>query len=285
MGQELSGKVAIVTGGASGIGLAMVERFVEEGAKVVLVDINVAAGQEIAARLGRNAAFQRADVSKRDEIQAAVDFAVSHFGGLHVMCNNAGFPGTAIPRFLDDDLQQYERILAVNLLGTAHGSQSAARHMSKNGGGSIINTASIAGIHPGFSYLFYRASKAAVINFTKSIAIDLAEYNIRVNAIAPGNIKTPILDYREPGMTEDQVRRVRAELDKIMTDYQPLKTQGRPNDVAEVALFLAGDRSRQITGILLPVDGGITAGDPVNHSREVLESRARLLESFKAERR
>jgi len=277
MGQDLSGKVAIVTGGASGIGRAMAELFVAEGAKVLIVDINAALGAEVAAKLGADAAFHKADVSKREEIQAAVDAAVSRFGGLHVMCNNAGFPGRGIPRFLDDDLQEYERILAINFLGTVYGSQSAAGHMAKHGGGSIINTASIAGILPGFGFTAYRASKAALINFSKSIAIDLAEYGIRVNAIAPGSIKTPITDFRQPGMTEEQFLRVRAEGDRIMMSYQPLRTQGRPEDVAQAALFLASDRARQVTGILMPVDGGITAGDSVNHTANTIAARERIL--------
>jgi NAD(P)-dependent dehydrogenase (short-subunit alcohol dehydrogenase family) len=285
MGQELAGKVAIVTGGASGIGRAMAELFVAEGAQVVVADIDVALGEEVVAQLGEGAAFRRTDVADRDQVEATVALAVARFGGLHVMCNNAGLPGRPIERFFDEDLQEWERIFAINVMGTTYGCQAAARHMAKAGGGSIINTASIAGVMPGFAYVGYRASKAAVINLTKSIAIDLAEYGIRVNALAPGAIKTPILDYREPGMTDEDTVRVRAVMDTAMMAYQPLKTQGRPSDVAEAALFLASDRSRQITGILLPVEGGITAGDPVNRSALIREGRERVLAEIRAERR
>jgi NAD(P)-dependent dehydrogenase (short-subunit alcohol dehydrogenase family) len=277
MAQDLAGKVAIVTGGASGIGRAMAELFVSQGAKVLIADINEEQGAQVAAALGSSAGFRRADVSKRDQVQDAVDFAVARFGGLHVMCNNAGFPGRPIARFLDDDLQEYERILAINFMGVVHGSHCAGRHMAKNGGGSIINTASIAGVMPGFAFICYRASKAAIINFTKSTAIDLAEYGIRVNALAPGSIKTPATDYRKPGMSEEAFRRIRAESDRMMMSYKPLKTQGLPEDVAQAALFLASDRARQITGILMPVDGGISAGDTVNHAGELMAAHERIL--------
>ena len=134
MAEDLAGKVAIVTGAASGIGRAMVELFVSEGAKVLVADINEEQGAAVAAELGANAAFRRTDVSKQEQVQAAVDFAVRRFGGLHVMCNNAGFPGRPVTRFLDDDLQEYERIVAVNYMGTVYGSHCAGHHMAKHGG-------------------------------------------------------------------------------------------------------------------------------------------------------
>lgn len=285
MAQDLAGKVALVTGGASGLGRAMAELFVSEGAKVVIADINAEQGAAVAGQLGPRARFQKADVSKQDQVQTAVDAAVQHFGGLHVMCNNAGLPGRPFARFLEDDLQEYERILAINFMGVVYGSHCAGRHMAKNGGGSIINTASIAGVMPGFAFTCYRASKAAIINFSKSIAIDLAEYGIRVNALAPGSIKTPATDYRKPGMSEETFRRIRAESDRMMMSYKPLKTQGLPEDVAQAALFLASDRSRQITGILMPIDGGISAGDPVNHAGELMAAHERILKESNAERR
>ena len=283
MPQELAGKVAIVTGAASGIGRAMAELFVSEGAKVLIADINEEQGAAVAAELGSNAAFRRTDVSRQEHVQAAVDFAVQRFGGLHVMCNNAGFPGRPVVRFLDDDLQEYERILAINYMSTVYGSHCAGRHMAKNGGGSIVNTASIAGVMPGFAFICYRASKAAIINFTKSTAIDLAEYGIRVNALAPGSIKTPATDYRKPGMSDEAFRRIRAESDRVMMSYKPLKTQGLPVDVAQAALFLASDRARQITGILMPIDGGISAGDTVNHAGELMAAHEQILRQLNAD--
>ena len=188
---ELADKVAIVTGGAGGLGRATVELFVAEGARVVIADTDVEGGEALAAELGDAAAFKATDVADADQVQALVDFAVAHFGGLHIMFNNAGISGSQ-RRFLDDDLRDFERVMGVNLFGSMVGSQRAARHMAEHGGGSIINTTSIAGINAGRGLMAYRASKAALIQFTKSIAIDLAEHNIRVNCIAPAHIATSI---------------------------------------------------------------------------------------------
>jgi NAD(P)-dependent dehydrogenase (short-subunit alcohol dehydrogenase family) len=160
--QELSGKVAIVTGGASGIGRATVELFVAEGAKVVVADVDVERGEALAAELGGGAIFRKTNVADQAEVQALVDAAVAEFGGLHIMFNNAGImPPTAL-RFLDLDFGDFRKVMEVNLLGVMMGSQFAARHMAKNGGGSIINTSSIAGIVAGYGFWDYRASKAAV---------------------------------------------------------------------------------------------------------------------------
>ena len=190
MAEELSGKVAIITGAAAGIGLATAELFVEEGAEVVVADVNPA-GEEVAARLGGSAAFKQTDVSDADQVQDLVDFAVSRFGGLHVMCNNAGIPAS-FRRFIDDDLRDFQRVMAVDLYGVMIGSQRAARHMAHHGGGSIINTTSTAAISQGLGVTTNRAAKAAVIHFSRSIALDLAEFGIRVNCVAPGNIATSI---------------------------------------------------------------------------------------------
>jgi NAD(P)-dependent dehydrogenase (short-subunit alcohol dehydrogenase family) len=247
MGRELSGKVAIVTGGASGIGRATAELFAEEGARVVVADVDAAGGEQLAAKLGAAAAFQRTDVSDADQVQALVDFAVARFGGLHVMFNNAGISDGAFGSFLDDDLKNFARVMAVNVLGVMLGSQRAARHMAKHGGGSIINTSSTAAVKAGGGVMTYRASKAAVLQLSKSLAIDLARHGIRVNCILPGHIPTGLTRY-------DMAAMIRAN--------QPLQRQGMPIDVANAALYLASERSAQVTGIALPVDGGTTAGSP-----------------------
>src|SRR6185369_11827913 len=148
MGQELSGRVAIVTGGATGLGRATVERFVEEGARVVIADVDAARGEDLATQLGAAAAFKRTDVAVADEVQALVDFAVARFGGLHVVFNNAGI-AEPIGGFLDATLENFERMMAVNLFGVMVCTQRAARHMAKHGGGSIINNSSIGGISAG----------------------------------------------------------------------------------------------------------------------------------------
>jgi NAD(P)-dependent dehydrogenase (short-subunit alcohol dehydrogenase family) len=277
MAGELSGKVAIVTGGAGGIGQAAVELFVAEGARVVFGDINAERGGELEGRLGKSAVFRRTDTSARAEVEALVDFAVSHFGGLHVMFNNAGISGAMHDRFLDDDLADFQRVIGVNLFGMMVGMQAAGRHMARNGGGSIVNNASIAGVLPGHALMSYRASKAAVIMLSRSIAIDFAEYNIRVNCLTPGHIRTDLTAFKQPGMSDEDVERVKRAVSPALDANQPLKRHGRPIDVAQAALFLASDRAAQITGTVLPVDGGITAGDPVNHLKQINEARARAL--------
>ena len=277
MAQELKDKVAIITGGASGIGRATVELFVREGARVIFADVDAKKGEELAAQLGSATRFKRADVANADEVRALVDFAVSEFGGLHVMFNNAGISGAMHDRFLDDDLKDFQRVIGINLFGAMVGSQAAARHMSKHGGGVIINNASIAGVLPGHALMSYRTSKAALIHFSKSIAIDFAEYNIRVNCLVPGHIRTPLTSFGEPGMGPEVAERVKKAVSPVFDSNQPLKRHGRPEDVAEVALFLASDRSAQVTGVALPVDGGITAGDPVNHLKEIMQARAKAI--------
>lgn len=257
MGQELAGKVAIVTGGAGGLGRATVELFVEEGARVVIADVDTEGSKALATELGPAVAFQRTDVVDADEIQRAVDFAVGELGGLHIMVNNAGIGGSH-KRFLDDDFEDFERTMAVNIFGVMVGCQRAARHMVEHGGGVITNITSIGGINAGPGVMAYRASKAAVIHLSRSIAIELARQGIRVNCIAPAHIPTAM------NATFDQ--------EAIVQAMQPLPRLGSPRDVAEAVLYLSSDRAAQVTGIVLPIDGGTTAGPP---PRPMKEFRAR----------
>jgi len=283
MASELSGKVAIITGGANGLGRGTVELFVEEGAQVVIADVDETRGTELAARLGRSVRFKRADVSKREQVQALVDFAVAEFGGLHAMFNNAGVSDLAYGRLLDDEFPQFERVMSVDVLGVMLGTQIAARHMAKNGGGSIINTSSIAGIKSGHGFPIYRAAKAGVVNFTRSAAIELGEYLIRVDCICPGNIPTGMGTYAAPapGMTPADVERVQSSIRRVRMARQPLKRQAQPSDIAHAALFLASDRSQQITGQVLAVDGGATAGDARSQIQEIMEARAEAMRGVK----
>jgi NAD(P)-dependent dehydrogenase (short-subunit alcohol dehydrogenase family) len=244
---ELAGKIAIVTGGATGLGRGIVEGCAAEGAQVVIADVDVERGETLAEELGEQVAFCATDVSDADAVQAAVDFAVERFGGLHVMVNNAGI-GSASRRFLDDDFRDFDRVMAVNVLGVLLGSQRAARHMAEHGGGAIVNITSIAGINAGAGLMPYRASKGAVIQVSRSMAVDLAELGVRVNCIAPAHIATEINAHYDVG--------------EIIRRMQPLPRAGRPDDVADAVVFLASDRSAQITGVVLPVDGGTTAGPP-----------------------
>ena len=262
MVDELAGKVAIVTGGASGIGRGTVERFLAEGARVVIADIDEDRGLALAAELGADALFQRTDVSDPEQIGALVATAVEKFGGLHVMVNNAGVSSTMHSRFLDDDLSDFHRVMAVNVLGVMAGTRDAARHMAAHGGGSIVNMTSIGGIQAGGGVMTYRASKAAVIQFTKSAAIELAYYEIRVNAIAPGNIPTPLLATTVK-MDPEEHERYEAAIRETMRADRPLKREGTPADIAEAALYFASDRSRYVTGTVLPVDGGTVAGKAI----------------------
>ena len=260
MVNELAGKVAIVTGGASGIGRGIAERFVAEGARVVIADVEQDSGEALAATLGPDALFQRTDVSDPEQVGALVATAVEKFAGLHVMVNNAGVSGTMHRRFLDDDLDDFHRVMAVNVLGVMVGTRDAARHMATSGGGSIINLTSIGGIQAGGGVMIYRASKAAVIQFTKSAAIELAYREIRVNAIAPGNIPTPLVAKSAGNIDQQEIERYEAAIRETMRADRPLKREGTPGDIAEAALYFASDRSRYVTGTVLPVDGGAVAG-------------------------
>jgi NAD(P)-dependent dehydrogenase (short-subunit alcohol dehydrogenase family) len=216
---ELTGKVAIVTAGASGVGRGAVQKFVAEGARVVIADAETDKGEALAAALGPDAFFRSTDVSDPDQIAALVAAAVERFGGLHVMVNNAAVPEITQRRFLDDDLADFHRIMAVDVLGVMAGTRDAARHMAANGGGSIVNVVSIDGAQAGDGAMTRRTASAAVIQFTRAAAIELARHEVRVNAVAPRNIP-------------------------------------KPDDVADAALYFAGDRSRYVTGTVLPVDGG-----------------------------
>jgi NAD(P)-dependent dehydrogenase (short-subunit alcohol dehydrogenase family) len=260
MVNELTGKVAIVTGGASGLGEGLVRRFAAEGAKVLIGDIDREAGAALAAEIGADAMFVEADVSDIDQVGRLVSTAVEQFGGLHVMVNNAGVSGTMHRRFLDDDLADFHQVMAINVQAVMAGTRDAAHHMSKNGGGSIINLTSIGGIQAGGGVMTYRASKAAVIQFTKSAAIELAHYEIRVNAIAPGNIRTAIVRKSAAGEDLEKLEQFEAKIRQQMRDDRPLKREGTLEDVAEAALYFATDRSRYVTGTVLPVDGGTVAG-------------------------
>ena len=260
MTDELAGKVAIVTGGASGLGEGLARRFAAEGAKVLIADVDRDGGAALAADIGANAQFVEADVSDMGQVSDLVTTAVDRFGGLHVMVNNAGVSGTMHFRLLDDDLADFHKVMSVNLLAVMAGTRDAARHMKDNGGGSIINVTSIGGILAGGGVMTYRASKAAVIQFTKSAAIELAHYEIRVNAIAPGNIRTGIVRKSATGEDLEKLEEFEARIREQMRNDRPLKREGTVEDVAEAALYFATDRSRYVTGTVLPVDGGTVAG-------------------------
>lgn len=263
MVNELAGKTAIVTGGASGIGAGIVGRFLAEGTRVVIADIDGERAAALAEKHGGQAVSRQTDTADPDQVSDLVSFAVQQFGGLDVMVNNAGISSKMHRSFLEDDLADFHRVMAVNVLGVMAGTRDAARHMAASGGGSIINVSSIGGIQAGGGVMVYRASKAAVIQFSKSAAIELAHYDVRVNCIAPGSIPTPILASSVTGLTPEQLERFERTTRERMRADRPLQREGTPDDVAEAALYFASERSRYVTGTVLPVDGGTSAGKPI----------------------
>ena len=263
MSGELTDKVAIVTGGASGIGRGCVERFVDAGAKVVIADVNAEAGEKVAAALGAHAAFKETDVANAGSVTEVVAFAVERFGGLHCMFNNAGISGNRNDHLLDEDFSDFQRVMAINVLGVAYGTQAAARHMKEHGGGSIINTTSIGGMQASRGPWTYALSKTSVNMLSQSAAIDLGEFGIRVNCIAPANIESPILgNMIGSGLSEETKAKMMDEVRAFLISRQPIQRQGTTDDIAEAAIFFASDRSTYMTGQIMCVDGGMLTGNP-----------------------
>jgi NAD(P)-dependent dehydrogenase (short-subunit alcohol dehydrogenase family) len=253
MGQ-LDGKVAIITGAASGMGRASAILFAHEGAHVVLADLNGPGGEAAAkeaSEAGQRCVFQRTDVSAEADIAALVARALAEFGRLDVMFNNAGIGG-AIGPLESVAVEDWDRTQAVCLRSVFLGIKHAVGPMRAQGGGAIVSTASIAGID-GFPNLHaYCAAKAGVVNLTRSASIEFAADLIRINCIAPGGVSTPIIG---GGSNFNK-----AAIDAALVGAQPLPVAGQPDDIAAAALFLASDAARFITGHCLVVDGGATAG-------------------------
>ncbi|MBJ7338334.1 SDR family oxidoreductase [Mycolicibacterium sp.] len=260
MSSELDGKVAIVTGGASGLGRGIAERFLAEGARVVIADVQDDLGAAVAAEAGKHAYFHHTDVGDQVQIADLIATTVAKFGGLHVMVNNAGRSSPLRKGLFDEDFAEFDSVMRINLLGVMAGTRDAARHMAEHGGGSIVNISSIGGVQAGGGVASYRASKAAVIHFSKSAAIELAAYEVRVNCIAPGNIPTPLLQTAAANGDRERLEKFEVRIRQQMRDDRPLKREGTTDDVAEAVLYFAGDRSRYVTGTVLPVDGGTVAG-------------------------
>ena len=277
MADELAGKVAIITGAARGLGKGIAAMFVAEGAKVVLADVEEEPGKATAADLGANARFMRTDVSQRDQMQALVDYTVAEFGALHAMVNNAGMNDNSYGRLIDDEFPRFELVMNVNVLGTMLGTQIAARHMAANGGGSVVNISSLGGLRAGFGLPVYRASKAAVQNFTQTAAIELGEHGIRVNAICPGNVPTAMGTFRDsPGADAEKQRRIAEVIREVRLDVQPIKREGTTDDIANAALYFASDRGSYVTGQIIAVDGGAGAGDTKSLVAAMLSAKARV---------
>jgi len=255
---RLDGKVAIVTGGASGIGEGTVRRFVEEGARVVIADVQDEAGESLARDLGGDAIFCHTDVSKESDVQVMVQTAVDAFGGLHVLFNNAGFGGVSGDVDTIELGPEYDATIGVMFTGVVLGVKYAAKVMKAQNSGSIISTASVAGVQGGLGPHVYSGIKAGVIGYTRSIALELAGFNVRANAICPGGIATnifkPMID------PESKLNEATADVMRpLLANMHPIKRSGEPLDIANMALFLGSDESSFVTGQHLMVDAGLTA--------------------------
>lgn len=251
---ELDGKVAVITGGASGIGERSVRLFVEEGARVVIADMQVERGQALAAELGDAAVFVEVEVRQEAQVKAAVDLAVAQWGRLDCMFNNAGFGGVIGP-VEDTPADEFDMTYDVLVKGVFLGMKYAAPVMKKQGSGSIINTGSVAGLNAGYSPHAYAGAKSAVIHMSKSVAMELGEHNIRVNAICPGFIATP-LAANTVGRSDDLIKKALPSFAKT----QAIPRAGIPDDIAQMACWLAGNRSTFVTGQAMVVDGGLING-------------------------
>lgn len=263
---RLEGNVAVITGGASGIGEGTVRTFVREGARVVIADIQDDKGQALAKELGAAAVYQRADVSDEADIRAAVERAMAEFGRLDVMFNNAGIGGVAGP-IAQIEAEAYDRTMSVLLRGVFLGMKHAAAVMQPQGSGSIISTASVAGMMGGDAPHVYSTAKAAIIHLTRSVALELAMDNVRVNCICPGGIATPLVStFNEQTFPIEAVA-------KALANFQPIRRGGRPDDIANAALWLASDESSFVTGQAIVVDGGYAAGKPWDRQPEIFRAK------------
>jgi len=256
---KLEGKVAIITGGSSGIGEAAVRLFVNEGCKVIIADRDTDAGMRLAENIGSAVLYQRTDVTVEDDIRNAVERAVMTFGRLDCMFNNAGISGTLKP-IEDVSVEEYERLTAVNLKGVFLGMKYAAPVMKRQKAGSIINTSSIGSLMAENAPHIYCAVKAAVNHLTRCVANELGGWNIRVNSLCPGAILTPIFT-KDKDLSEEETKEVMKKVEEGLSQYQPIPRAGLPEDIARAALWLAGDESTFVTGINLLVDGGATCGE------------------------
>jgi NAD(P)-dependent dehydrogenase (short-subunit alcohol dehydrogenase family) len=237
----LDGKVAVITGAGSGMGRAVAEIFAREGAKLVISDVS-GAEQKTADKIGGKIVVRSCNVADEDQVAALVAAAVSTYGRLDAMLNVAGIGAGGMLESLDQ--AHVDRIFDINFKGVFYGSKHAIRAMKDNGGGAIVNWASLAALIPSFGGSIYSASKAAVMQLTKSIAIEYGAANIRANAICPGMIHTE-------GMGEQALR---AQPDKATRN--PLRRAGKPEDAGELAAFLASDRASYLNGVIIPIDGG-----------------------------
>ncbi|MGH7821032.1 MAG: glucose 1-dehydrogenase [Candidatus Binatia bacterium] len=263
---RLERKVAVVTGGASGMGASTVRRFVDEGARVVVADVQDERGKALVGELGAAAAYAHTDVSREEDVAGAVDLAVRRFGRLDCLFNNAGFGGVdealeAIP------MEGYGQTMDVLLKGVLLGIKHAAPIMKKQRSGSIINTGSVAGLRAGYGPLVYSVAKAAVIHLSRCAAMELGEWGVRVNCICPGGIVTPIFG-KALGLPVEKADETLGTVSELLRTFQATPRPGHPNDIAGAALWLASEESGFVNGHALVVDGGLIAGRRFTEAQE-----------------
>jgi NAD(P)-dependent dehydrogenase (short-subunit alcohol dehydrogenase family) len=256
---RLNGKIAVITGATSGIGLKTAEIFVEQGAKIVIAGRRAAEGEALAKRLGAACVFRQTDVTQEDQMRALIGTAIDQFGRIDCLFNNAGGPAqTGGIEGLDVD--RFDAAMATLLRSVMLGMKHVSPQMRRQGSGSIINNGSIAGRLAGFSSsIVYGAAKAAVIHLTKCVAMELGESGIRVNSISPGAIATGIFG-KALGLSVEAAEKTPDLMREIYKTAQPIQRAGLPEDIAHAAVFLASDESSFINGHDLVVDGAITGG-------------------------
>ena len=278
MSGRLKDKVAIITGGTSGIGRRTVELFAEEGASVLVAARRERDGRELADRLGDKVEFLKTDVSIESDVKRMIDYAVDRFGQLDCLFNNAGVPAPpgGIASIQSED---YEYAMSVLLGGVFLGMKHAAPVMCAQSSGSIINTGSVAGILAGYSSIVYSAAKAAVIHLTKVVAMELGESSVRVNCISPGGIATGIFG-KGAGLPTDQAEKTAELMKQVLADIQPIHRPGIVDDIAYAAVFMASDESTFINGHNLVVDGGLTGGRLWSLQQEGLNAMRQALIDF-----
>ena len=262
---RLQGRRTVITGAASGIGAETARLFVAEGASVVLADLEVERGEQLAAELGDRARFVAVDVAEEGAIERALDESVATFGGLDVLFNNAGNPGS-LGTIEEIDMTTFDRTIAIHLRGVFLGIRAAARIMRPQGHGSIINTASVAGLRANYGGHDYSAAKAAIAHLTVTTANELGEDNVRVNAICPGGVATSIFG-RAAGLDADAAATTTGIMEVALADMAPMRRSGMPIDIAECALWLASDASSFVNGQAIAVDGGLVTGPTYRTSR------------------
>jgi meso-butanediol dehydrogenase/(S,S)-butanediol dehydrogenase/diacetyl reductase len=245
--RRFEGRVALVTGGTRGIGAAVVRQLVDEGARVVLAARHPEPGEALVRELGsERAVFHACDVSVQEQVGALIAVSEEKFGGLDLLINNAGVACVAATPDLDPAV--WHHTLAVNLHSVFYACQAAIPLMRRRGKGSIVNIASISGLSADYGFTAYNAAKAAVINYTRALAIDHAPDNIRVNVVCPGYVETPMTALFD-----------RLELREIWTERIPMRRAGSPEEIARVIAFVASDEASFMTGSVIVADGGLTA--------------------------